>query len=44
MKIIIALIIYKSYIRSVLEYGIFVYYPKNWKGRDILDKLQNIEV
>lgn len=36
-----ALLIYKSYVRSVLEYGLFICYPRGWKGRDILEKLQN---
>lgn len=33
-------LIFKSYVRSIMEYGLMVYYPKNWKGREILNKLQ----
>lgn len=41
MEVNTALMIYKSYVRSLIEYGLMIYYPKYWKGRDILDKLQN---
>lgn len=41
MDVNTAIMIYKSYVRSLIEYGIMVYYPKYRKGRDILDKLQN---
>lgn len=36
-----ALLIYKAYVRSILEYGLFVYYPKDEKGRERLEKIQN---
>lgn len=41
MELNTAMLVYKIYIRSVLENGLFVYYPRGWKGRDALEKLQN---
>lgn len=35
-----ALQIYKSYIRSVMNYGLFVYFPKDWRGKEKIEKLQ----
>lgn len=36
-----ALNVYKSYVRSNMDYGLMVYYPSDRKGRDMLEKLQN---
>lgn len=33
--------IYKSYVRSILEYGLFVYYPKDHNGREKINKIQS---
>lgn len=40
MEINTALMLYKSYVRSVMEYGLFVYYPRDWKGKETMEKLQ----
>lgn len=34
-----ALGVYKSYVRSILEYAIFVYYPREGNGRETLEKI-----
>lgn len=36
-----ALSVYKAYIRSNMEYGLMVCYPRDRKGREVLEKLQN---
>lgn len=33
--------IYRSYVRSILEYGLFVYYPRDGRGREKLENIQN---
>lgn len=40
MEINTSLLIYKSYVRSIMEYGLFVYYPRDWKGKETLEKIQ----
>ena len=34
------LILYKSYVRSILDYASFIYYPKLKKYREMLEKIQ----
>lgn len=41
MEVSTALMIYKSYIRSIIEYGLFIYYPREGKGREKMEKMQN---
>lgn len=36
-----ALNVYKAYVRAIIEYAIFVYYPKERQGRKKLKKVQN---
>lgn len=36
-----ALMIYKSYVRSILEYGLFVFYPRDYRGKEKWEKIQN---
>lgn len=36
-----ALNVYKAYVRAIIEYAIFVYYPKERQGREKLKKVQN---
>lgn len=36
-----AMYIYKSYMRAIIDYGLAIYYPRDWKLRDKLEKLQN---
>lgn len=41
MEIKSAIHVYNSYVRSIIDYSLFIYYPKDWKGRDKLEKIQN---
>lgn len=36
------LILYKSYIRSLMDYGIFIYTQKNSKNLEKIEKIQNV--
>ncbi|XP_036138908.1 uncharacterized protein LOC118644438 [Monomorium pharaonis] len=40
MEINTALMIYKGYIRSLMEYGIIVYYPRDWRSKEKMEKMQ----
>lgn len=33
--------IYRSYVRSILEYGLFVHYSRDGRGREKLENIQN---
>lgn len=41
MELNSALYVYNSYVRSILDYGLFVYYPREWKYRDKMEKILN---
>lgn len=41
MEVGTALMIYKSYVRALIEYGLLVYYPREVKGQRTLERLQN---
>lgn len=41
MEVGAALQMYKSYVRAILEYGLFVYFPGDIKRRLILEKIHN---
>lgn len=36
-----AFMVYRSYVRALLEYGLFVSYPQDSKNRVMLERLQN---
>lgn len=36
-----ALMVYKAYTRSILEYAIFIHCPRNRKSKEALEKVQN---
>ena len=40
MEVNTALLVYKAFIRSVIEYGLFVIFPHDMKGRDKVEKMQ----
>lgn len=41
MEIKSAMYVYNSYVRSIIDYGLFIYYPREWKYKDKLEKVQN---
>lgn len=41
MEVGAALQVYKSYVRAILEYGLFVYFPGDIKRRLILERIHN---
>lgn len=41
MELKSALYVYNSYVRAMLDYGLFIYFPRDWKGRIKLEKIQN---
>lgn len=40
MKINTAVLLYKSYVRSVIEYGMFIYFLRYLKGKEVIERLQ----
>lgn len=40
MELNTAVMIYKSYVRSVMEYGMFVYFPRDTRGEEVIERLQ----
>lgn len=40
MEINTAIVVYKSFGRSIMDYGLFVYYPRTHKGKEKIEKLQ----
>ena len=40
MEVNTALLMYKTFVRSVIEYGLFVIFPKDLKGKDKVEKMQ----
>lgn len=40
MEVNTALLVYKAFIRSLIDYGIFVIFPKDVRGRETIEKMQ----
>lgn len=40
MEVNTALLVYKAFIRSVIDYGLFVIFPKDTRNRDKVEKMQ----
>lgn len=40
MKLNTAVLLYKSHVRSVIEYGMFIYFPRDLKGKEVIERLQ----